>query len=454
MTILLGEKSMKNFSKYFFVSLMIVGLLFSLNSISANNEVAPEVASGKVTSIKLESAGMNYIQWTVDGYSAQGFKVVWSKNENPTYPTREGDKYNYYPDPNRAKDALTPFAGDGTYFVRVCEYLGGKCGVYSNQVTVTLPAEPIACTMEYAPVCGEVQIQCVTTPCNPIKETFSNKCMMNTKKAKYLFDGECNIDKNVNSEPSILLKPIEQNIDYANSAKRLAGEDMSQILAELKQLRDIVKEQANKIKYLVGLTDKFQKLSDTMESALNNFITYGVDNNTQKLGEGERAAVISSYKSAYEKLPETEAELADAIKIANGRWPSATSTTAESRAKELFVKIYKRIPDMSNAKDNAAVTVMAYGLRQRAENRNMNSETTGIKTFKGIFGKNPSTTDDWNAMQAITYSGASREKDSDGDLLSDEMEKKLGTDPSNKDSDGDGHIDGVEVLNGFDPLKK
>ena len=32
------------------------------------------------------------------------------------------------------------------------------------------------CVQVYAPVCAEVQIQCITTPCNPIKETFSNSC--------------------------------------------------------------------------------------------------------------------------------------------------------------------------------------------------------------------------------------------------------------------------------------
>lgn len=32
------------------------------------------------------------------------------------------------------------------------------------------------CTMEYAPVCGLVQVQCVTTPCDPVPETFSNGC--------------------------------------------------------------------------------------------------------------------------------------------------------------------------------------------------------------------------------------------------------------------------------------
>ncbi len=33
-----------------------------------------------------------------------------------------------------------------------------------------------ACTREYAPVCGLVAIQCITTPCNPVPETFGNDC--------------------------------------------------------------------------------------------------------------------------------------------------------------------------------------------------------------------------------------------------------------------------------------
>jgi len=33
-----------------------------------------------------------------------------------------------------------------------------------------------ACNRMYAPVCGLVEVQCVTTPCNPVPETFSNAC--------------------------------------------------------------------------------------------------------------------------------------------------------------------------------------------------------------------------------------------------------------------------------------
>lgn len=33
-----------------------------------------------------------------------------------------------------------------------------------------------ACIDIYQPVCATVNIQCITTPCNPIKETYSNSC--------------------------------------------------------------------------------------------------------------------------------------------------------------------------------------------------------------------------------------------------------------------------------------
>lgn len=204
------------------------------------------------------------------------------------------------------------------------------------------------------------------------------------------------------------IKATVQTTEAAVSANRLYDEKLSEILAELKQSRDIDKEQATKIKYLKRLTNNVEKLPVKMETAINSFITYGVDTNTQKLGAGERAAVMYSYKNAFNKLPETEAELADVVKIASGRWPSITNQDAENKAKEQFQKIYKRVADMNNANDNAAVTVMAYGLRQKAENRNLNSETAGIKIFKDIYGHTPSSTEDWNIMQAITYSGASR----------------------------------------------
>ena len=35
---------------------------------------------------------------------------------------------------------------------------------------------PEICTADYIPVCADVQVQCITTPCDPIPQTFSNAC--------------------------------------------------------------------------------------------------------------------------------------------------------------------------------------------------------------------------------------------------------------------------------------
>jgi len=99
-----------------------------------------ETPEPSVEAIILEADGSE-ISWATNGNSAGGFKVTWSKNENPTYPTREGDKYHYHSDPNKNEDTLTAFAGEGKYYVRVCEYLGGQCGTYSNQVKTWIGGE-------------------------------------------------------------------------------------------------------------------------------------------------------------------------------------------------------------------------------------------------------------------------------------------------------------------------
>lgn len=90
-----------------------------------------------VSYIKLAGSGAS-INWVVSGYSKNGFKVVWSKNSGPTYPLRDGDKYSYLSDPSATYTNLEAFNGSGTYYIRVCEYLGGSCGVYSNEISLSL----------------------------------------------------------------------------------------------------------------------------------------------------------------------------------------------------------------------------------------------------------------------------------------------------------------------------
>ncbi|MEI7452550.1 MAG: hypothetical protein WCK37_05130 [Candidatus Falkowbacteria bacterium] len=66
--------------------------------------------------------------------SSMGFKVVKADHENPVYP---GDDYHYLSDANVTSDTWSDL-GAGTYYFRVCEYLGGKCGVYSQNLKVEI----------------------------------------------------------------------------------------------------------------------------------------------------------------------------------------------------------------------------------------------------------------------------------------------------------------------------
>ncbi|MCX6799778.1 MAG: fibronectin type III domain-containing protein [Candidatus Falkowbacteria bacterium] len=126
---------------------------------------------------------------------------------------------------------------------------------------------------------------------------------------------------------------------------------------------------------------------------------------------------------------------------------------AEKEAKAQFIKIYKRIPDMSSLNDVSVIKTMAYGSSEKVVNKNLKSEEAAAQVFKSVYGHIPSTADDWSVVRVIAYSGVERGVDTDGDLLTDDREKQLGTNPNKKDTDGDGYTDGIEVMNGYNPLK-
>jgi hypothetical protein len=100
-------------------------------SVSSTEAVAPVAHS-----LVLTSLGEQTFSWTDSEVSPLGYKFVWSKNEGPTYPTHDGGWSFYLPE-SSTKSARIFSLEPGTYHVRICVYLGGKCGDYSNEVVYT-----------------------------------------------------------------------------------------------------------------------------------------------------------------------------------------------------------------------------------------------------------------------------------------------------------------------------
>lgn len=62
---------------------------------------------------------------------------------------------------------------------------------YCNYDFEVVASTPEVCTKEYRPVCGEIQVQCITTPCDPIKTTFGNRCEAENAGAENIVEGTC-----------------------------------------------------------------------------------------------------------------------------------------------------------------------------------------------------------------------------------------------------------------------
>ena len=194
---------------------------------------------------------------------------------------------------------------------------------------------------------------------------------------------------------------LDQMVDDATV---VVSNDVDQVLVKMGLTRDISQETTYSETVVSQVVGDSEVTSDVRNNIIN-FVTYGTKS-TKILGAGERGGVVNSFQAAFGKLPTTLEDWNDVIKIGNGRWPSQVSETGQVRANINFRAIYKRDADMSNQNDNAAITVMTYGLRPA--NRNLDSEKVAIKTFKAVFGYYPSAATAWDAVRAIAYSGATR----------------------------------------------
>ena len=70
----------------------------------------------------------------------------------------------------------------------------GKPYCMIDQTTPSNPQDDenqIMCTMQYDPVCGRQEVQCIKAPCNPIVQTYGNQCTLNAAGAEAIHAWEC-----------------------------------------------------------------------------------------------------------------------------------------------------------------------------------------------------------------------------------------------------------------------
>jgi len=65
------------------------------------------------------------------------------------------------------------------------------------------PASPDECPDKLDPVCGKVQVECITVPCDPVEQSFPNRCFAEAAGATDIREGECNGGEDLTDEEKV-----------------------------------------------------------------------------------------------------------------------------------------------------------------------------------------------------------------------------------------------------------
>ena len=151
-------------------------------SVSPQRGVAPLTATFK-TNIRLSNPSMIA--------DAGSYKIVFGDGTEHIFTCTGSEAWCDGP------HAVThTYTADGTYAAKLVHFgFFGPADETINGVTVAertvYVGDEVACTEEYAPVCASKQVVCVTTPCNPTQQTYSNRCKASVDGATFLYEGQC-----------------------------------------------------------------------------------------------------------------------------------------------------------------------------------------------------------------------------------------------------------------------
>jgi len=275
---------------------------------------------------------------------------------------------------------------------------GGSNIIYCSNITYS---DWNACSnnQQFRTVLTKTPNDCVLTTVQQI--SLQQKCNADDLKILPIDGSEKNTNKNIINE---VIKNDKLVNNILSESAIVSSNNPLGLINILGVNKSEIKELNAELKYNKILNSD-KSIDSEKRDVINRFIVYGTQT-TQVLGEGERAGVVNSYFQAYGKLLSSEEEWVDALKIANGRWPSERNPKTENQAKKEFKKIYGREVNLDNNIDENAVMVISYGLLP--SQRNLNSEKAAIKAFKWVYNRVPVSALDWSIVRSIAYSGAKR----------------------------------------------
>jgi len=144
------------------------------------------------------------------------------------------------------------------------------------------------------------------------------------------------------------------------------------------------------------------KLSATDTAVATNYIAYGVDSSTMKLGFGERKNLVGEVLGIYGSL-----NLTTLTELAAGKKPTQRTLPYEKKQSSLvntlLVKLMGHKIDFKVASQDLAYNSMIYPVR--FPGRDLKKEGAAAAKFKKLIGKAPTSPLDWSGVRAIAYTG-------------------------------------------------
>ncbi|MDO8425573.1 MAG: hypothetical protein Q7T01_03615 [bacterium] len=175
----------------------------------------------------------------------------------------------------------------------------------------------------------------------------------------------------------------------------------------LQASRNIAAETTNATKVAASASEFKVTLAGDVKTVAANFVTYGTNATTVKLGSGERLAVIRDVLQTLGSTVQSDAgKLLKVVEeISSGNKPSVRNIVKEreqvAAAKPIIVKFLNgREPNFKNTKEDLAWNTLLYRVRFE---RDLVKERAGIVKFKADFKRIPKTPLDWAAVRAWAY---------------------------------------------------